>query len=253
MLFLASMYKQYKYNRRYIFNTIFNIVLFTVIFAALIFGYSSLSSSPLQYGSSVSGLMVSYFAWTLMLSVYTSTGYVVEQNKNNGTLENIILASQSITAVLIFESIANSVWYFVFSWAIIGILSLICSVQLYIHVLTVFVVLIVGLLSVLGLSLVVAGLEMIFRKMSSILSLLQFVLLGGLFLPDMIASRVLMPFYMANTLLKKTFLEDGTLLTFAWSDCLLLLFNSALYLLFGILCFQAALNYAKRKGTLAFY
>ena len=45
------------------------------------------------------------------------------------------------------------------------------SIALYIHIITVFVILMVGLVSVLGLSLVVAGVEMIIRKTDSVLSI----------------------------------------------------------------------------------
>lgn len=253
MILLASLYKQYNYHKRYLVNTLFSIVLYTVIFVALIYGYSALSATPLQYGSTVSGLIISYYAWTLMMSVYTFTGYVVEQNKNNGTLENIIVSSQSITLVLICECIANCLFYFVFSWAIIGLLALICGVSLHVHVVTTFVILMVGLLSVLGMSLVVAGLEMLLRKMDSIMTLLQFALLGELFLPDSVPARLLLPFHFANHLLRRTFLDDCTLSSFSGKDYLYLALNSAIYLLLGVLCFSQALKLAKRKGTLSFY
>ena len=86
------------------------------------------------------------------------------------------------------------------------------SIALYIHIITVFVILMVGLVSVLGLSLVVAGVEMIIRKTDSVLSILQFVLLGSLFMSDSTITRLFIPFFSANLLLKSSFIENMELL-----------------------------------------
>ncbi len=253
MALFASLYKQLIYQKRYLINTLFSMLLFVVLFIAVAFGYSVVSSSPFEFGHTLSGLIVSYYAWTLMMSVYTSTGYTIEQNKSNGTLENLIVNSQNPTLILITECLANTLVYFVFSWCIIGILCWVFSIALYIHVITVLVILMVGLVSVLGLSLVVAGVEMIIRKTDSILSILQFVLLGSLFMSDNTITRLFIPFFSANLLLKSSFIENMDLLCMPIELLLSVVINSTIYLLIGVGVFTYGLHHAKKRGTLSFY
>ncbi|HCX78008.1 MAG TPA: hypothetical protein DG577_01200 [Firmicutes bacterium] len=130
-LILACLYKELIYKKRYLVNTVITMILFCVIFIILIGGYSAISGSPFQFGESAAGLVVSYYAWTMMLSVYTSTGYIVYQNKQHGTLENIISNTRHFTLLLICESIVSSAIYFVFSWLIIGALTLIYGIKLH--------------------------------------------------------------------------------------------------------------------------
>lgn len=127
------------------------MILFCLIFIILVGGYSAISGSPFQLGESATGLVVSYYAWTMMLSVYTCTGYIVYQNKQHGTLENVISNTRHYTVLLICESIVSSAIYFLFSWLIIDALTLIYGIKLHFLVFSVFAIIMIGLLSVLGL------------------------------------------------------------------------------------------------------
>ncbi|HBI55246.1 MAG TPA: hypothetical protein DDY38_00215 [Firmicutes bacterium] len=252
-LILACLYKELIYKKRYLVNTVITMILFCVIFIILIGGYSAISGSPFQFGESAAGLVVSYYAWTMMLSVYTSTGYIVYQNKQHGTLENIISNTRHFTLLLICESIVSSAIYFVFSWLIIGALTLIYGIKLHFMVFSVFTILMTGLLSVLGLSLIVAGAAMLFRRMDGIMSILQFALLGGLFLPESAVTYLGIPFYSANKMLMSIFIDGTSLLHLDLDNCIMLVCNSLVFLAAGILIFQLCLKGAKRRGTLSFY
>lgn len=252
-LILASLYKELIYKKRYLVNTVITIILFCIIFLIFIGGYTAIASTPFQFGESAAGLIVSYYAWTMMLSVYTSTGYIVYQNKQYGTIENIISNTRHFTLVLICESIVSSAFYFVFSWLIIGTLTLICGIKLHFMVFSVFTILMIGLLSVLGLSLVVAGAAMLFQRMDGIMSILQFVLLGGLFLPESAIISLGVPFYSANKMLISIFVEGKSLLHLNLDNYIMLACNSLVFLAAGILIFQLCLKSAKRRGTLSFY
>lgn len=254
-LILASLYKELIYKKRYLANTLTTMILFCVIFVVLLCGYSAITgnSSLFNFGDTTAGLVVSYYAWTMILSVYTSTGYIVTQNKQNGTLENVISNTRHFTLLLVCESIVSSVIYFVFSWLIIGALTLICGVKLHFMVFDVFVILMIGLLSVLGLSLIVAGAAMVFRKMDGMMSILQFLLLGGLFLPASTVSSLIIPFYSANNMLMDIFIDGTSLLHLDTYSYIMLLSNSLLYMVIGVLIFNLCMKTAKQKGTLAFY
>ena len=249
----AVLYKELIYKRRYLLNTLFQMLLFCVIFITLFKGLSANFQMPFNYGNSIGALIVSYYAWTMMLSVYTSTGYVVMQNKQNGTLENLMCNTPYFTLYLIYESIISSVIYFILSWCIIGILSWVCDVYLYVRLVDTFIVLVSGLMSVLGLSLIIAGMAMNYRKIESIMNIIQFILLGGLFIKDTVLAKLFIPFYCANKILINIFVDGISITSFAVRDYIFLVGNSMIYMILGVCIFELCMKKAKRDGTLSFY
>lgn len=254
-LIIAAVYKELIYKKRYLANTIISMVMFCAIFIALITGYSAISGqgSLFNYGESTGALIVSYYAWTMMLSVFTSTGYIVTVNKQSGILENIMCNTPHFVVLLICESLVSSFVYFIFSWLIIGVLTWICNVTIHILILDVFIVLMIGLLSVLGFSLLVAGSALVLRKTEGIMSILQFVLLGALFLPDSYLTRLFSPFFTANQMLTEIFINGTRISSFQLMDYLMLFGNSAVYIVIGVFVFSLCMRKAKQKGNLSFY
>lgn len=254
-LIFAAFYKEIINKKRYLLNTIFSMIMFCVIFALLILGAVTVAgdNSPLQFGSSTGGIVVAYYAWTMMLSVYTSTGYIVEQNKQNGTLENIMSHTKHITSLLICESIVSSMIYFMFSWIIIGFISWISGIHIHFMILDVFLTMMIGLISILGVSLITAGFTLLFRKTDGIMSILQFALLGLLFLPKSSVSMVVAPFFTANQMLTDIFLQGTSIFSFQVENIVFLVLNSAIYLALGILVFKLCLSRTRVLGTLSFY
>ena len=186
----------------------------------------------------------------MMLSVHF-TGYIVYQNKQYGTTK-ILLVTPGIYFSADLREHLSSAFYFVFHGLLLA-LTLICGIKLHFMVFSVFTILMIGLLSVLGLSLVVAGAAMLFQRMDGIMSILQFVLLGGLFLPESAIISLGVPFYSANKMLISIFVEGKSLLHLNLDNYIMLACNSLVFLAAGILIFQLCLKSAKRRGTLSFY
>ncbi|MBC7087939.1 MAG: hypothetical protein H5T96_05535 [Tissierellales bacterium] len=253
----ASAYKELIYKKRYFFNTLFSMIMFYIIFFLIFSGYSLIANrsqlSPLNLGTSLSGIVVSYYAWTMILSIYTSTAYIVQQNQQFGTLENIMVHSKNLSFLLVSENLVNMLFYFVFSWINIFVFSKISNISLYINFFTVMYIIVIGLISVLGISLVMAGISLIYKQINNFMNIMQFLLLGILFLKDTIISRLFLPFYQANKLLQDSFIKNLTFKNFTIHDHLLLNLNAIIFLTIGLIVFKKCLNKAKIKGTLNFY
>lgn len=255
MLIAASAYKELMQKKRYFANTIMSIILFYVIFLALWGGYSLLSvgNSSINLGNSFSGILISYYAWTTMLSIFTSTGYIVQENRQYGTIETLSVNSTSLTFLVICESLVRILYYFVFSWVNILLFAFTTRTHLYINVGVVFYSIVFGMLSVLGLSLIAAGTSMLFRKMENILSIMQFVLLGGLFLPSSPVVDIIFPFHQAKILLESSFINGLKFIDITLAENMYLLLNMVLYVSLGVIIFNRCLRIAKIKGLLNFY
>ena len=249
----ASMYKEMIYYKRTLMNTIISMILFYMIFFLLWNGVKIISGTGLAFGSDKIGMLVGYYSWTMILSVYTSVGYIIANNRNTGILENMIINSNNFTFLLIIESMGRMLLYCIFSWLNIFVFSLISGSHIYFRVLSTTYVLIVGLISVLGVSLFIAGITIVFKKASAILSILQFAFLAILFVPANFATRLFLPFVQANEMLKIIFEQGVSAIGITAEKHLLLLANSALYLLCGIIVFNLCIKNAKRKGYLRFF
>ncbi len=230
------------------------MVLFYIIFFALMKGLSAFSGSlPMNLGESVQGLVVSYYAWTMMLSVYTTAAYLVQQNQQFGTLENLIVNSESFSFVLISENIVSILFFFLFSWVNLFVFSKIAKITFFINFFTVLYVVLIGLLAILGLSLLLSGIALLYKRVGSFMNIGQFLLLGFLYIKDTTISRMFIPFYQAKQLLEKTFIHDVSFLDFTASDHLYLILNAAIFLILGVFFFHRCLHRAKVKGTLSYY
>ena len=58
-------------------NTITSIVVFYVIFLLVSKGGMKIGIN-LDYGSTMQGIIVAYYSWTMILSVFISVGYICE-------------------------------------------------------------------------------------------------------------------------------------------------------------------------------
>ena len=58
-------------------NTITSIVVFYVIFLLVSKGVMKIGTN-LDYGSAMQGIIVAYYSWTMILSVFISVGYICE-------------------------------------------------------------------------------------------------------------------------------------------------------------------------------
>jgi len=73
----ASIYKEMIYYKRTLVNTIISMILFYVIFFLLWNGIKIASGSVLSFGNDRIGILIGYYSWTMILSVYTSVGYII--------------------------------------------------------------------------------------------------------------------------------------------------------------------------------
>ncbi|WP_024468704.1 hypothetical protein [Treponema pedis] len=249
----ASIYKEMIYYKRTLVNTIISMILFYAIFFLLWNGIKIASGSVLTFGADRIGILIGYYSWTMILSVYTSVGYIIAKNRDTGILENMIINSNNFTFLLIIESMVSTLLYCIFSWVNIFVFSLISGSHIYFRIFSTTYVLIVGLISVLGISLFIAGITIIFKKASAILSIFQFIFLAVLFIPANFVARLLLPFIQANEMLKIVFEQGISVIRISPEKHLLLWANAALYLICGIVVFNLCIKSAKRKGYLRFF
>lgn len=259
-LFKVSFEKVIKELLRYKFDTISDILSLYVLFMAMFLGMKlfgmSMDVSPVKLGNTLEGFVAGYFLWTIMLMAYSDTANNVISDASRGTLEQISMSNLGLSSVLLVRSICNLIVNLLTCFAVLFFIMLTTGYWLNINIVPLLILIFLGVFSIFGISLIFGGLALIFKKIQSILNIVQYFLLGIVIPPlgafsD--AVSLLIPFRKAVELIFKITIGGSSITEFALSDYLIIIGNSFIYLLIGLFIFKKCTVIAKRKGLLGQY
>lgn len=254
------MEKSIKEFTRYRFNTISYILTFYVLFISMFFGLkyfgASMSVSSENLGNTLEGLVVGFFLWTIMVMTYADTAYSITHDATTGTLEQVSMSYLGLENILVTRSITNLITNLIICIVTILGIMLTTGIRLEINVLSLFIPIFIGIFSILGIGLIFGGIALIFKKVQSLLDLIQYFLIA-LVIPGVESlSKVvefLLPF---RPSIEKIFLvsrNGQTLSDFSLLDYSMMIGNSIIYFSIGIYVFKICTKIAKKKGVLGQY
>lgn len=255
--FKVSFEKSLKDITRYKFNTIMEFFTFYLAFMAMFLGLNffgqNMEASPLKLGGTLENLIVGYFIWTIMLVAYSGVAYSISSDATKGTLEQICMSSLGLHSVVIVRSIANLFINIVFCFVLLVFIMLTTGYWLNINVISLTVIIIIGIFSIFGISLILGGLTIIFKQINSFLNIVQFFLIGLIMFDINPIASIFLPFRPAINMVYDIAKKDFNLLSFGVLDYLYLILNSAIYFIIGLVVFNYCSKIAKKKGLLGQY
>ncbi len=256
-LFKVSIDKSFKELTRYKFNTISDIVGFYFLFIAMFYGMKSvgthMNAAPVILGETLEGLIVGYFLWTIMVMVYGDTAHSVINDANTGTLEQISMSSLGLDTVLIVRSIANLIINLLVCFIVLFAVMSTTGYWLNINLIALLVLILPGIFSILGIALIAGGLALIFKKIKSLLNIVQFFLIGLVFTASNSLISVLLPFKPTIWCVYQIVLGGNSLMDFSLYEFGAIILNSAVYFFIGLFVFKQCCKVAKKKGLLGQY
>jgi len=256
-LFKVSIDKSFKELTRYKFNTISDIVGFYFLFIAMFYGMKSvgthMNAAPVILGETLEGLIVGYFLWTIMVMVYGDTAHSVVNDANTGTLEQISMSSLGLDTVLIVRSIANLIINLLVCFIVLFAVMSTTGYWLNINLIALLVLILPGIFSILGIALIAGGLALIFKKIKSLLNIVQFFLIGLVFTASNSLISVLLPFKPTIWGVYQIVLGGNSLMDFSLYEFGAIILNSAVYFFIGLFIFNQCCKVAKKKGLLGQY
>ncbi|WP_066506728.1 hypothetical protein [Abyssisolibacter fermentans] len=259
-LFKVSFEKSIKELVRYKFNTISDILSFYFLFIAMFFGVklfgASMNVSPVSLGDTLEGFVVGYFLWIIMIMVYSDTAYSITNDASRGTLEQISMSNLGLQSVLIVRSISNLIINFLICYTVLVSIMATTNYWLKINVGQLLILVLLGIFSILGIALVFGGLALIFKKVQSLLNIVQYFLIvlvlpGQRTLGSLAAS--ILPFRPTIDKVYQTILGEQSLSAFPLTDYVILIGNSAVYFIIGLLVFNRCSKIARKRGLLGQY
>lgn len=256
----ASTERAFKELLRYKFEFISMIVSLYMIFIAMFFGYSGIGQAvggdQLALDRSLEGIVAGYFMWTIMVMAFFEISQSVISDAGKGTLEQLSMSNLGLHKVLIVRSIVNLILSISICVLILILTMATSGYWLEIKVLQSILVLGVGIFSMLGVSLLFAGIALIHKRVQSFLNIMQFLLLAVVIPGNSAFSKgisAIIPFRPAIEKFYSLSLNGNNLWDFPASDYVLLVGNAVGYFLIGLVVFTVCTNKAKKAGLLGQY
>ena len=251
LLVKAVLFKNILYLKRYWVNTLFGVIIMTLVFVAISYGVSILSSSYIHEESTY--LISGYVSWMFMTASFSTMVNNITNEASLGTLEQLYINSKYLTLTLLAQAFSNFITYwiqFLLLTLIVVLLQLAPAYIItgYVLYLPIFFV---GTISLWGCGLIVAALALEHKNVSSIYTALSTLLFGAIsYISQNYDTWILDLVPFASTCHNFNMFLQGEIDLKVGFICKIVL-NSAVYILIGINIFKRGIVRSKKFGNFA--
>ena len=244
---------------RYRVNFVAQLVGVYLFFAAIFFGgraaVASAGNTGLgALGSTLDALIVGWFLWTMAQGAYSSLAKEITQESRWGTLEQLYMSPLGFGKIMGVKVSVNVVISLIMGGLMLTMMLLTTSRTLALDVVTILPIVVLTLMTVVGLGFVFAGLALIYKKVSSVSQLMQFVLIGLIAAPAADVSLLrLLPLVQGSSMLQEAMRDGVRLWEFAALDLGILLGTAAVYVTVGYVVFMVCSHVARKRGVMGHY
>lgn len=238
--------------KRYPVDTVGQLVAVGVLFVALFVGGRSLVGPDL--GGSLGAVVVGYFLWTMGTGAYAALAQTFTAESRWGTLEQLFVAPRRFVVIAAAMAVVALLETLLLGGLVLAFMLALTGVSLHVDLLTVAVVGTLTLGSAVGVGLLVGGLAVLYKRVSSVIGLLQFAFAGFVAAPvgDHPSLHVL-PMATGTHLLGLA-MEDGQTLFALPSGTLAMLVGKAIVFVgLGLFALDRLVTIARRRGVVGHY
>lgn len=248
----ALAYKRWILLKRYPVDTFGQLVTVAVVFLVLFVGGRALVGPAL--GDSLDAIVVGYFLWTMAVGAYASLAQTITSEARLGTLEQLYVLPRGFVTVAAAMAVVFLVETFVWGSAMLAFMLVLTGVSLHVHAVTVVIVGATALCSAIGVGFLMGGLALLYKRVTSLLGLLQFAFVAFIAAP---VGRYpifhTLPMATGTHLLRLT-MENGATLWDLPADLLGILFvKAAVFVALGAVSLGRIVDVARRRGVVGQY
>lgn len=181
-------------------------------------------------------------------------GYSVITEATRGTLEQLYMSPMGVWKIMLTRIISQLGLQSVVMILLLFGAMLTSGQWLSLNPMTTIPIIVVTMISMVGVSFMIAGLAIIVKQIQAFLQIFQFVLMGLVFVPLTVAPFLAFaPFVKGVNMVRTVMLENLTLTQLPLSDYGVLFLNSLVYLILGLVVFDRCEKIAIKKGLLGQY
>lgn len=227
---------------------------FIVIFVGGRAAMASVGSAPSSFSGTFEGLIVGWILWTMSQDDYTSLQGDVTAESVWGTLEQLYMSPYGFGTVMIVKIIVNLLVSLLLGAIMLLLMILTTGNWLGIDLITVLPVIVLTLASIVGVGFVFAGLALVYKKITSVASLMNFAIIGLIAAPvvDIYPIRFL-PLAQESALLQDAMRNGDRLWDFPAHDLGSLVGTAIGYFFLGYVFFRYCTRVARSRGVMGHY
>ncbi len=240
---------------RYPMETISSMLTMFLVFAGLFYGASYITSSPIGTGR-LSTIVVGYTIWMTMMSATSDMGWSMQNEAQNGTLEQVMLVPWPSVLIFIMRAVMAIVVFLVPLIIVVAALIALTHVRLDWRSIA-LAPFFMTLVTAWGMGLVVASVALLFKRIGQVLNIVQFLLLFVIMAPILQNHQIiwqvlgmLLPFTAQVALLHQVLQPTGMGAGILWFEAVL---NMVIWMGAGVGGFVAADHIARRRGIIGHY
>ena len=241
---------QYYEMRQYWFETGSALAFMTAVFIGLFYGVKSFIVNQ-QDASSLDGLLFGFILWSFASSAYGSITKSVIEDTQKGYIEQLFLCPKGFVRVMLCRATIEALSGLIIMTIIAYLSMWLTGNWITLHLPMLYGILLLAAPSLVGLGLMVSGLALMFKRVSTIGAMLTLALMGLVALDGLPLNLFsLLPFVAGSSLARLVVLNHQPL---ELIDILIVAGNSAGYLFAGILIFTYCEKRAKRHNLIGQY
>ena len=236
--------------KRYFFDTISGVVVLTMLFLLMFYGIRFFAGPDLGDGS-LDSLVIGYILWLLALMGYQKISYLIREETERGTMEQLYLCSFGIEWPLIIRTFLESIYNLILCFAVLLCCMLITGIRLDINFLHFVGVLLISLPSLWGLGLILGSLTLLLKKIGIVSQFMQFAMIGLVAVnayPINVFS--FLPFASGATTIRAAIVH-GTEFPLYWYVMILAI--NLVYFFAGVIVYKSVERLARKRNLLCQY
>lgn len=252
-LLKANLKKEYLELKRYLPNTIAMLLTFYIIFLGL-FGVIQIVGDPSAQDANTQYVIVNYIFWFLAFTIINSIGYEILNEAMRGTLEQLSMSPMGIWRIMTARLLSTTIINLTIVVVLLYLSMATANQWLNIDIITLAPIMNLTLISMFGISFIIAGISIIVKQIQAFLQILQFILMALAFVPLSLSPLMqFLPFVKGIDMVRQVMIQGYSLSQFTGYDFAVLLFNAVFYFVIGLSVFMYCERFAMEKGLLAHY
>ncbi|MDA8346470.1 MAG: ABC transporter permease [Thermaerobacter sp.] len=160
---------------RYPLETMSMMVVMLAVFAGMFFGAHYLTAAPIG-GTTLSGVVIGYAVWSLVMNATGFMGYSIQNETQNGTLEQVMLAPWRTVQIFLVRGVMDILEMLIpVLLVLVGLVAL-TGAQFNWRPMALLPVIMI-IVTAWGIGLMMAALALLFKRMTQMQLMIQFALL----------------------------------------------------------------------------
>ncbi len=245
-LFVGVFKRSFTEMKRYYVNYLSTIITMFIIYTLIILGVKSIGGP--SAGDTLQATAIGYLTWIAVLMTLTDLSWTIMNEMQRGIIEQEFLSPYGPLAVFIFYEISNLILNVPIMIGMMYGMFAVAGISLEINPLF-FILLILLMAQSQGIGFILGGLTLKLKRTNALLQLIQFAVIGLLFVKTEGLQKVFIPISPYFELLRKVF--NAT--PIQSYEVFFTIIGTFFWLFIGIVIFNFFEKVVRKEGALSIY